>query len=197
MFEEFYSEQGHLNPADRDEAYRNLAVAICAKAADDYIGYILQPDYAEEVEKARKMSLYAQAVREAVKKMPDDKAEEVQAHLLKSIREYEQSGMCIVYKHKSRWAVEKILKRLEKPLPIKELREIGSYFSQATKVSYKQKLRNSERRKREKRQLEDFFKSERFALYTGGLIDPDDVIARCEQLARGIRNEGDRPLGTL
>ena len=44
-------------------------------------------------------------------------------------------------------------------------------------------MQKSNRRRREKAECEEFFRSERFDLYTGGILDPDTLIAECKRRA--------------
>ena len=178
-------------PTDRDEAYRSLAVSIVIGAVNDYIRYLAKPNYDEEVKRAKTMTIAAQAIYEAMKQMGEDQAEEVQSYLLNAISKAKDSGMYVATQTgRGRMGVWEMERRLvERPMTLAELLNIGRYFYLSTKVMLSQKEKKNWQRKKDKMDVEAFFKSEAFALYTGDLIDPVEVMEHCKQIAKNYRGE--------
>lgn len=169
-------------PADRDEAYKILAAEIVKVAAADYIQYILKPNFEDEVETAAYHYRRSKAICKKLEVFGEEYKTEAFQYLKKCVDESAETGLFSLG-HDSR--MSNLLVRLkEEPKTMFLLRKHASDYMMANKVAYIAAKKRDTTRKERKKVCEEFFASEDFALFTGGLIEPQDLIAECERRAR-------------
>lgn len=170
------------DPDNVNEAYRQLAVAIVHLAVEDYIKCLVRPNYEAEVELIHDHWLRGIALKKLIATTPAEQAEEARLYILDSAKKAYATGL--FPKTNRHCNILGIIKRLESPCTIEELRFI--VYDYRRRVGQINSIWNEKNARRiaEKPSLEKFFRSEAFILYTGGLLEPDELIAECERRAK-------------
>lgn len=177
------------NPGEINTPYeglRELANVIVATAADDYVTYLLKPDYQLEADTLEQAAKEAVAVEMVIKKVKGDKNyfpavqslfEEVAERSLKT--KY-------IGKHttkKVRWTIS----RVKAAKNLEDLKLLVRYYVKTWKDRmYVMRDRNANR-KALGRECVEFFHSKLFVLCTSGTIDPERLMEQCHKEADKIR----------
>lgn len=171
-------------PKDIDEAYRYLASEIIKKAAQDYTHYLLHPDFDEQVFGALDIYKRSRAVDAVIQDeehpMTDGDREEAWQVLSALINEAKNSGL-FAETNGGRWKA--IMASMRNGTAKKKLELTSHRFRLCCMRTYSGWVQKSNRRRREKAECEEFFHSDRFALYTGDILDPETLIAECKRRA--------------
>lgn len=177
------------NPGEINTPYeglRELANVIVATAADDYVTYLLKPDYEKEAKALEATAKEAVAIEMVLKKVGGDKNyfPAVQSLFI----EVADKSLKTKYigKHtakKVRWTIS----RVTAAKSIEDLKLLARYFVKTWKDRvYVMRDRNANR-KALGRECEEFFFSGLFELCTSGTIDPERLMEQCHKEADKIR----------
>ncbi len=165
------------------EGYRELANCIVAQAADDYVTYILKPNFEEEVDAVCEAAKEAIAAYSVLNKVRGD------ANYINALKglyaEVTDRAKTNVQRYKKKIAV--IEKQIAEAKDFEELQAAAlRYRRYMTDLKYFMNMNDLQRRKMGK-ECEEFFRSQMFELFTSCTIDPDRLIEKCHEEADKIR----------
>lgn len=164
------------------DAYRQLAVTIVQVAAEDYIRCLTRPNYEKECETLHRHWVKGMAMKRIIMNLSEDKVDEARTYFLDAAKEAYATGL--FPKTNRTCNLLGCIDRLEKPCTLPELKNIVQDYRK--RVGQMRSVWNEKnaRRSGERERIERFFKSEQFTLYTGGLIDPYDLMEECGRRAK-------------
>ena len=174
----------HETPNDRDEAYRILATEIVKAAVEDYIIALRRPDCAEEVRAVNEMYERSVELKNAVISASQSELDGIRKRLRKAVCETAKSGLYNASYITSGNTLTDVERQLRRPLTYEKLYHISVTYQKSLSMLLARKIEKNRRRKDEVNQLVQFFKGGEFELYTGGIIDPDEVLERCRIVAK-------------
>ena len=176
-----------------DECYRTLATEIVRKAVEDYMEYMVRPNFAEELEAARELYTEARAIREIAKRVQRHDVEDLRSFLLRRIREVNFEGVYQPHKGCVNRLPGLIVKlERKRAMSAEELFHIAHTYYKVITAYYGGKYEKDKTRRDDAKICAEFLRSEDFIFYTGGLVDPEEVIAECERRVKSGLDESRR-----
>ena len=173
------------DPGDRLQAYKQLGLAICRQAVADYTDYLMKPDYTEEVKTALQYLENAKAIHLTLTKadaIDDDFATSAKEMLLSEMEAV--SGLSFMRSETLREKLPLLIAQLKARNWKRGLVTTATQYVSVCKSAYVYVAGTDSQRKAELYKLERFICGEDFALYTGGIVDPEAVIAECKRCAK-------------
>lgn len=178
------------NPGDitsPEEGYRELANCIVAQAADDYVTYLLKPNFEKEKLAMMRPTQEAVAIENVIKQIPEDEeAIRVSKEIFLECHE-----RAIKTKYLRRGFVKRlkaVKKQIVKAQTVDELKVVARLYVRFWKDRYAEMRNRDNTRKSIGKDCLRFFRSDDFILYTSGTIDPDRLIEQCEKEAERLRS---------
>lgn len=169
------------NTATIDECYRTLATEIVRKAVEDYMEYLVHPNFAEELEAARELYTEARAIREIAKKIKPDDVEELRVFLHRRVREVDFEGVYKPQKGCENRLPGLIFRLQKKRMTKDELFRIAHTYFKTITAYYVWKYEKDKTRRDDAIICENFLRGDDFIFYTRGLVDCEEVIAECRR----------------
>lgn len=173
------------DPADIDQAYKQLGIAICRQAVSDYTDCLMKPDYSKEVETASEHLENAKAIHLTLmnaETISDDFAKSAKEMLLSEMEKV--SGLQFMKSETMRDKLPLLINQLTGKNWRRELVTTATQYVSACKSAYVYVSGMDSQRRAEIYKLERFIMGPDFELYTGGIIDPESVIAECQRSAK-------------
>lgn len=172
-------------PENVDQAYRQLAIAICRQAVSDYTDCLIKPDYEEEVKTADQFLSKAKSIRMALssrEKLDDEYAQAAKETLLSEMRR--ALSLTFMRSETVREKLPLLMEQLSARNWKRSLLTTATQYVSACKSAYVYVYGLDSQRRADIYKLEKFIEGPDFALYTGGIVDPEAVIAECKSCAK-------------
>ena len=172
-------------PANRDEAYKQLGLAICRQAVADYTDYLMKPDYTEEVKAAEQYFENAKAIDltlSTAESIDNEFAASARKMLLSEMKEVLELNF--MRSDTLREKLPLLMEQLKGKNWKRDLFTVAAQYVTVCQSAYIYVYGVDSQRRAEIYKCERFINGADFALYTGGIVDPEAVIAECQRCAK-------------
>ena len=175
------------------EGYRELANVIVAQAADDYVTYLIKPNFDKEASALEEPAKEAVAMKRVIRYMEDTNGM-IEAVIKLFLEVTDKAKKTQYISRGTIKQVDEVEGWLREAKTLSDLRRIASFYCKFWKDRRWVYRDRNIKRKELGEDCVNFFYSDQFYMFTSGKIDPELLMERCKREAdrlRGIRGVED------